>query len=299
MKQPIGIIGLGNMGMPIARRLLEAGHPVRVYNRTATRCDDLVAAGAKRAATPANAVPAAGIILSIVSDDAALADICNGPNGILACPDSIHVSMSTVGVATAQTIEDQHAAAGLAYLCAPVFGRPPAAAAGALWIALSGSVAPKERVAPVLAAFCAGVTDFGTVPGAANAVKLANNFLIGAAIEAVSEACALAESHGVKRAAFVELITQSLFDCPVYRIYGEAVAERHYEPAGFRLALGLKDITLALDAAATQSVPMPAASLVRDRLLSAVANGREAQDWAALDAEVSRAAGLAAPDPPR
>ncbi len=292
--QTVGLVGLGNMGAPIARRLLDAGHAVRVYNRTAARGDALVAMGAERAATPAGAAPRGGVLLSIVADDAALAEICDGADGVVAGlgAGGVHVSMSTVGVATARRMEERHAAADAIYLCAPVFGRPPAAAAGALWIALSGQAAAKERVRPVLGAFTAGIRDFGDAPGTANVVKLANNFLIGAAIESVAEACALAEKHGVDRTAFVDLITRSLFDCPVYRIYGEAVAARRYEPAGFRLALGLKDIALVLDAAAAASAPMPVASVVRDRLLSALADGRADQDWAALDSAVSAAAGL-------
>ena len=200
MKETVGLVGVGNMGAPIARRLLDAGYRLRVYNRTAARADALVAAGAERAATPAAAAPRGGVVFSIVADDAALAAVCEGADGI---------------------------PAGL---------------------------------------------------GAGGA-----------------EACALTEKHGVDRAAFVELIAASLFDCPVYRIYGEAVAERRYEPAGFRLALGLKDISLALEAAGARSVPMPMASVVRDRLLSALADGRADQDWTALDAAVSAAAGLAAP----
>ena len=301
MKETVGLVGVGNMGAPIARRLLDAGYRLRVYNRTAARADALVAAGAERAETPAAAAPRGGIVFSIVADDAALAAVCEGANGIPAGlgAGGAHVSMSTVGAATAREMEERHAAVGVAYLCAPVFGRPPAAAAGALWVALSGPPDARARVAPALAAFAAGVREFGAAPGAANVVKLANNFLIGAAIEAVAEACALTEKHGVDRAAFVELIAGSLFDCPVYRIYGEAVAERRYEPAGFRLALGLKDISLALDAAGARSVPMPVASVVRDRLLSALADGRADQDWTALDAAVSAAAGLAAPGPER
>ena len=294
MTEKVGVVGLGNMGAPIARRLLEAGHEVRVYNRTAARGDALVAAGARRAATPAEAAPRGGLVFSIVADDAALAVVCDGVDGIVAGlgAGGVHVSMSTVGVATACAMAERHEAAGAAYLCAPVFGRPPVAAAGALWVALSGPDAAKTRAAPVLAAFTAGIKDFGDAPGAASLVKLANNFLIGAAIESMSEACALVEKHGVDRAAFVELITASLFDCPVYRGYGEAVAARRYEPAGFRLVLGLKDIALALDAAGDKRVPMPVASTVRDRLLSALADGRADQDWAALDAAVSAAAGL-------
>ena len=295
----IGFVGTGNMGEPIARCLLDAGHRLRVYNRSAARADALVAAGAERATSPADAAIPGGVAFSIVSDDAAVADVCSGPDGLVTGlgAGGVHLSMSTVGPETARAMAEGHAAAGATYVSAPVFGRPPVAAAGALWMALSGPAAAKARAAPVLAAFTAGVRDFGETPETATVVKLANNFLIGAAIESLAEACALAEKHGVDREAFVDLITNSLFDCPVYRIYGGGVAARRYEPAGFRLALGLKDISLVLDAASAETVPMPVASLVRDRLLSAMADGRAAQDWAALDAAVSAAAGLPAQPP--
>ena len=300
MEETVGFVGLGNMGAPIARRLLDAGYGVRAFNRTAARGEGIVAAGGRRAATPAEAAPKGGIVFSIVADDAALRAVCEGPDGILAgLGGGIHVSMSTVGAATARAMEASHAEAGAAYLCAPVFGRPPAAEAGRLWMALSGPAAAKARVRQAVSAFTAGAKDFGEAPAAATVAKLANNFLIGAAIDAMAQACALAETHGLDRGAFIELITSGLFDCPVYRGYGGAIAARRYEPAGFRLVLGLKDISLALEAGTETRAPMPAASGVRDRLLSAIALGRGEQDLAALDAAVSAAAGLDAPPPSR
>ena len=293
MAEAVGFVGLGNMGAPIARRLIDTGHAVRVYNRTAAKAAPLVEAGAKRAEAPGGVAAKGGVVLSIVSDDAALEEIALGPDGVLAAlgPGGVHVSMSTVAVATARRMEALHAEAGATYLCAPVFGRPAAAAAGKLWVALSGQKAAKVRVAPLLGAFSQGVRDFGDAPGAANVVKLSGNFLIGAAIEAISEACALAEKNGVDRAAFVELLSGSLFDCPVYRIYGEGIARRQYEPPGFRLSLGLKDVNLVLAAAAAAEVPMPLASLVHDRLLASVAKGRSHLDWMAMDLSVSEDAG--------
>jgi len=293
MAETIGFVGLGNMGAPIARRLIDAGHAVSVYNRSPDKAAPLVEAGARRADAPAGVAAKGGVVFSIVADDAALEQVTRGPDGVLAAlgPGGVHVSMSTIAVATARRMEALHAEAGASYLCAPVFGRPPAAAAGKLAIALSGSAAAKGRVAPLLAAFSQNVRDFGDAPGAANVVKLAGNFLIGSAVEALSEACALAEKNGVDRTAFVELLAGSLFDCPVYRIYGEGIAKRQFTPPGFRLALGLKDINLVLAAAADSEVPMPLASLVHDRLVTSMAKGRRDLDWMAMDLSVSEDAG--------
>ena len=294
MAEAIGFIGLGDMGGPIARRLVEAGHDVSVYNRTAERTKNLAAAGAIVAATPAAATPPGGVVFTMVGDDAALHAVTLGEAGILARlgAGGVHVSMSTVAVATGQRMEVLHADAGARYLCSPVFGRPPVAAAGQLRIAQSGDPEAKRRVAPLFAAFAQGVVDFGEAPGAANAVKLAGNAMIASAIETMAESCALVEKSGIDRVAFMELLAGSLFDCPVYKGYGMAIAERRFLPAGFRMVRGLKDVTLALEAAHAVGVPMPIASLVRDRLMASVAKGRGELDWAALDKAVSEDAGL-------
>ena len=264
---------------------------------SASRAEALAAAGAEVAKTPAEAAPRGGVVFSIVADDDALKAICEGENGIPAGlgAGGVHVSMSTVGAVTAREMEERHEAAGAAYLCAPVFGRPPAAAAGELWVALSGPPDAKARARPPLAAFTAGVKDFGAAPGAASVVKLANNFLIGAAIEAAAEACALVEKHDVDRAAFVELITSSLFDCPVYRIYGEAGGGAPLRTRGLSASPSASRTSRWRSTRRRRArFPCPAASVVRDRLLS-LADGRADQDWTALDAAVSAAAGLAAP----
>ncbi len=296
MGETVGFIGLGNMGRGIAQRLVDAGHQVTVYNRTPDKTEPLAAAGAKVAETPGAATPPGGVVFSILSDDKALDAVTSGPDGILAHlgVGGVHVSMSTVAVATGRRMHALHKDAGGHYLCAPVFGRPPIAAAGQLRIALSGELAPKQRLADLFPAFSRGVTDFGEAPGTANAVKLAGNAMIASAIETMAESCAFVEKSGIDRVAFIELLASSLFDCPVYKGYGDAIARRRFTPAGFRLVLGLKDVTLALEAAHALGVPMPIASLVRDRLMASVAKGHGELDWAALDQAVSEDAGLVA-----
>lgn len=293
MAAPIALIGLGNMGEPIGKRILDAGFDLRVYNRTTEKAKALVDAGAILANSPAEAVEPGGIALTMVSDDPALDRVTKGDDGLLSTlgEGGVHVSLSTVAASTARTMEAEHEAVGARYLCSPVFGRPPAAAAGQLAIALSGDPAAKQRVRPVLEAFSHNIVDFGEAPGAANVVKLSGNFLIASAIEAVSEACALAEKSGVDRRKFIDLLAGSLFDCPVYHIYGEAIADRRYEPFGFRLSLGFKDVNLVLDAAADAEVPMPFASIAHDRLLSLMNRGHGDLDWTAVDIGVSEDAG--------
>ncbi len=292
MAEKICFIGTGNMGLPMATNLIRAGFAVRVYNRTPARALSIAALGAEIAPGVTAVAEPGGILVSMISDDLALEEIAlSGVIDRLA-HGGVHVSMSTVSPAAARRIARQHAALGVSYVAAPVFGRPEAAAARKLWICVSGPNEARRRVMPLLGALGQQVYDFGDDPGAANVVKLAGNFLIGSALEAMSEALALVEKNGIDRRRVVELMGQTLFACPVYQNYGRALAEERYEPAGFRLALALKDIELVLRTATSSTTPMPLASLLRDRMVSGVAKGRNELDWSVIGLGVMETAGL-------
>ncbi|HET7585259.1 MAG TPA: NAD(P)-dependent oxidoreductase [Gemmatimonadaceae bacterium] len=295
MSETIAFIGLGAMGRPMAENLLRAGYSVRLYNRTSLRAASLSDAGAVVAPTPRQAAAGAAFAITMVSDDNALRAVTLGDDGLLAGLGAgcTHISMSTIAPATARALAAAHDARGAHYLAAPVFGRPEAAAARALIVCLSGSVEARERAEPVLQALGRRVESYGDDPGAANVVKLVGNFLIAAAMESVAEALALCEKAGLARRDVVDLFGTTLFDCPIYKNYGAAIAEEQFEPAGFRLALGLKDMQLVLSAGREELVPMPLASLLRDRLLAQMARGREALDWSALALGAAEDAGLA------
>ncbi|HEY9620296.1 MAG TPA: NAD(P)-dependent oxidoreductase [Crinalium sp.] len=295
MNTNIGFVGLGSMGLPMATNLIKAGYKLRVYNRTADKARSLVEQGAELVEHPADAVEPGGIVVSMVSNDQVLESVTLGENGILSRlgADGVHLAMSTVAPATTRTLAQQHEQIGAHYLAAPVFGRPDAAAAAKLWICVSGKPEIKQRVRPLLDALGQGVFDFGDEVGNANVVKLAGNFLILSAIEAMSEAYTLAEKNGIDRQQIADLFGQTLFACPIYQNYGRMVAQEKLEPVGFKLSLGLKDATLALQTAQESQMPMPLASLVRDRLLSALAKGRGEVDWAGgMALGVSEDAGL-------
>jgi 3-hydroxyisobutyrate dehydrogenase-like beta-hydroxyacid dehydrogenase len=292
MAERIGFIGTGNMGLPMAANLMRAGFAVRAYNRTPGRASSLAALGAETAADIKAVAEPGGILVTMISDDLALEEIAL--SGVIdrMAPGGVHVSMSTVSPAAARKVARQHDALGVRYVAAPVFGRPEAAAARKLWICVSGAKDARQRAAPVLDALGQKVFDFGDDPGAANVVKLAGNFLIGSALEAMSEALTLAEKNGIDRGHFVELMGQTLFACPVYQNYGRALAEERYDPPGFRLALALKDIGLVMGTASSSAVPMPLASLLHDRMLSGVAKGRSEMDWSVVGLGVMEGAGL-------
>ena len=294
MNQVIGFIGLGNMGLPMASNLIEAGYTLQVYNRTPEKARSLVDKGAKLANNPSDVVESEGIVITMLANDQALEAVVLGENGILEKlgTGGIHLSMSTVSPATAQNLAKYHERRGTHYLAAPVFGRPDAAAAKKLWICLSGNGTAKERVLPVLNRLGQGVFDFGEDVGAANVVKLTGNFLIISAIEAMAEAFTLAEKNGIDRTQVAELFGQTLFACPIYQNYGRMIAQQQYQPAGFKLSLGLKDVTLALQTARDSQMPMPLASLLHDRLMAAVAKGRGDIDWTGLALEISEEAGI-------
>ena len=292
MAERIGFVGTGNMGLPMATNLIRAGFVVRVYNRTPGRALSLAGLGAEIAPDINAVVAPGGILVTMISDDLALEEIALGGAIDRMAPGGVHISMSTVSPAVARKVARQHEALGVYYVAAPVFGRPEAAAARKLWICVSGAEEARQKVAPVLEALGQKVFEFGEDPGAANVVKLAGNFLIGSALEAVSEALTLAEKNGIDRGRFVDLMGQTLFACPVYQSYGRALAEERYQPPGFRLALALKDINLVMGTAASSTVPMPLASLLHDRMLSGVAKGRGGMDWSVIGLEVMEGAGL-------
>ncbi|BFU94380.1 MAG: 3-hydroxyisobutyrate dehydrogenase [Nitrospira sp.] len=294
MSDLIGFIGLGNMGRAMAGNLLKAGYRLHLYNRTPEKAASLLAQGAALMSRPNDTAEPGGIVLTMLADDRAVENIVYGERGILERlgPGGVHLSMSTISPATARRLAEDHGKYRTAYVAAPVFGRPEAAAARKLWVCLSGPQAAKDRVQPILRALGQGVFDFGQEPEAANVVKLAGNFLLASAIEALGEALTFAEKNGIDRGKLASMLAQTLFACPAYQTYGETIAQERYQPAGFTLSLGLKDINLVLQTAADSTVPMPLASLLRDRFLALVAQGRGHLDWAAMALGAAHDAGL-------
>lgn len=294
MSETVGFIGLGMMGQPMAQNLLKAGYNLRVYNRDTRKTEALVNAGAQRGEQPGDVVEAGGIVITMVANDAALESVALGEHGILnrLGPGGVHISMSTISPALASRMAELHRQRGCAYVAAPVFGRPEAAAAQKLWICVAGDEAAKERVRSILQAMSQGIFDFGSDPAHANLVKICGNFLINSAIEGMAEAMALAEKEGVDRADFVNFFTQTIFACGIYQNYGRMIAEKRYTPVGFQMQLALKDNNLVRDAAEQARVPMPYASLNHDRLMTGIARGRGEMDWTSLAQLVDESAGL-------
>lgn len=289
----LGFIGLGRMGAGMAANLVKAGHEVTVFNRTSAKTESLVAQGAKAAGNVSEACRGDAVV-TMLADDAAVESVVYGDSGILESlpAGATHVSSSTISVALSKRLSEDHASAGQRYVAAPVFGRPEAAAAGQLFVIVAGEPASVEAAFALLEAIGKKTFVVSERPPQANLVKLSGNFLLASVIESLGEALALAEKGGIDRQRYLEIMTSSLFDVPVYKNYGALIASRRFEPAGFAAPLGLKDIRLGLAAAEDLRVPMPLANLIRDRFLTLLAKGGERLDWSAIGSLPSVDAGI-------
>ncbi len=279
----IGFIGLGRMGSAMAANLIKAGHDVTVFNRNPEKSRSLLELGARQATSIADACREAAVI-TMLADDTAVSDIALADGGIVGKlrEGAIHLSMSTISVGLSKDLARAHAKAGQRFVAAPVFGRPDMAAAAKLSIVNAGDPVAVAACEPLFAAMGQKTFSMGTEPAAANLVKLTGNFMLASAIEALGEAIALVGKAGVDRQAFVDLVASSIFPAPVYALYGSAIAGNKFQPAGFTVPLGFKDIRLVLAAAESLRTPMPLASLLRDRFLRLLAQGGNELDWAAI-----------------
>jgi 3-hydroxyisobutyrate dehydrogenase-like beta-hydroxyacid dehydrogenase len=286
----IGFIGLGTMGSRVVANLVKAGHKVRVWNRSRPPVDAIAALGATPVSTAGDAF-SGDAVFSMLADDAAVRTVIDplldgAPKGL------VHVNMATISVTLARDLAARHSERGLFYVAATVFGRPELAAAGKLTIVAAGDPSAITRVQPLLDVIGQRTWPMGVQPERANVVKLAGNFMLGAAVEAMAEASAMAARHGIAPADFLNVLTTGVFAAPAYQTYGDAIANQRYDPPGFRLALTLKDLRLALAAADEVTAPMPLADVVYESLLEAAARGDGERDLAALARVSRRRAGL-------
>jgi 3-hydroxyisobutyrate dehydrogenase-like beta-hydroxyacid dehydrogenase len=295
MKQKIGFIGLGGMGLNMAKNLIAAGYHLQVYNRSISKADELEQTAISKCKTPAEAAGDVPVVITMLSDDDVVKETVTSRDGILQTlqKGGVHISMSTISPDVAQQLAALHQSAGSSYLAAPVFGRPEAAAAKKLWICVSGNPQAKETARPILECLGQGITDFGEDAGGANVVKIAGNFMIMSSLEIMAEAYTLAEKHGLDRSKVADFFGSTMFNAPIYQNYGKLIANKQYEPVGFKAKLGYKDARLAFKLAQQSETPMPIGTAIHNRLLSAVAKGWGERDWVeAVSRGVAEDAGL-------
>jgi 3-hydroxyisobutyrate dehydrogenase-like beta-hydroxyacid dehydrogenase len=288
----IGFIGLGKMGVGMARNLMRAGHELTVYNRTKEKAASLVPEGASVAATPAEGARDAEAVFTMLADDTALTEVVFGTNGIAAslAKDAIHLSSSTISTVLARKLASEHGSRGQQFVSAPVFGRPEAAEGKNLVVLLAGNENVRQRCVPLADAIGRRTFVVGSEPWQANAVKLCGNFMIASMLEAFSEAFAVIRKCEIEEQLFLDTMVE-VFGSPVYANYGKNIVTRNFDPAGFSLKLGLKDVNLAIDLSGEVMAPLPFASIIRDNSVSALAYGQEHLDWSSLALAAGRRSG--------
>ena len=291
----VGFLGLGRMGSAMARRLCEAGHDVAVYNRTPEKARALAEAGAKVVGSIAEAAHYGEAVFTMLADDAALEDVAERKDGLLqSLPTGrIHICAGTHGVQVVRRLNSAHARTGQVMVAAPMLGRPEAVSSGQAGMVVGGPAETLARCRPLFDAIARRAFDAGADPAAAAAIKIANNFVLGCAIEAMGEGFSLVRKYGVAPQVFYDVMTDGLFAAPAYKVYGRIIVEEAYEKVGQMAVLGLKDANLALAAGEAAGVPLPSANVWRDRLVGAVAHGDGGCDWAVMAREQARASGLA------
>jgi 3-hydroxyisobutyrate dehydrogenase-like beta-hydroxyacid dehydrogenase len=290
----VGFIGLGMMGSGMARNLIKAGHTLVVFNRTRSRAEEFAKLGATVAANPGEAAASAEVLITMLADDHAVEDATLGPGRALQSlpAGAVHLGMSTISVALSRRLQSAHRERQQHYVAAPVFGRPEAAEAAKLFIVTAGGTEQIERCRILFDAMGQKTFVVDENAPAANVVKLTGNFLISTVIESMAEAMSLVRKSGVDTNKFLDVLTGSLFAAPIYKNYGGMIAANRFEPVGFKLPLGFKDNRLVLAAAEEAAVPMPMASLIHDRFVTAIAQGMSEDDWSAIARISFRSAGL-------
>jgi 3-hydroxyisobutyrate dehydrogenase-like beta-hydroxyacid dehydrogenase len=291
----LGFIGTGRMGQAMVRRMLEAHHEVGVYNRTAAKAKSLADAGATLLGSIAEAARFGEVAYTMLADDAALDDVMFQSGGLLASlpKGGIHVCAGTHGIPVIRKIKEAHGSNSQLLIAAPMMGRPELVSSGAAGVFASGPSEALNKCKPLFEAIARRTFEGGVDPEAATAMKIANNFVLGCAIEAMGEGFSLTRKYGVPTDVFYDVMTDGLFNCSAYKVYGKIMVDESYSKVGQMAALGLKDANLALEAGNLAAVPLPSGNVWRDRLIGAVAHGDGDKDWAVMALEQARASGLA------
>jgi 3-hydroxyisobutyrate dehydrogenase-like beta-hydroxyacid dehydrogenase len=277
----IGFLGLGKMGTPMARHLIGAGHELRVWNRTEGKTEPLLREGAIAAATPAEAELGADVVITMLFDDAANEEVIFGSNGLMEAlsPGVLHIACSTISVGLSERLTREHSRRNHQFVAAPVFGRPTVAEQGKLWVVMAGSDQAVAKARPLLETFSRGISEVGTEPAEAHAVKLGGNFLISAMLYSLSEAFVYADGQGIDPAVFFEAVNSALFQSSFYAAYSHIMLNPP-EHAGASISLGEKDTRLLREAAASRGTRLKLADTLADIFAQAKAAGLADQDWA-------------------
>jgi 3-hydroxyisobutyrate dehydrogenase-like beta-hydroxyacid dehydrogenase len=290
----VGFVGLGRMGQGMARRLLEAGHDLWVFDQFASQAAPLTAGGAHLAASVAELAARSDVVVTMLVEDSAVTQVALGPKGLCESmpKGAIHVVMGTHGVAVVRQLEARHHECGQTLVAAPVLGRPDLAASGQLGIVAGGPEHAVARVTSLLQSMGKRIFAAGVKPESATAIKLANNAVLGCAMVAMAEGFSLVRKYDVQPQVFQDVMVEGLFGATAYKVYGQKMVDESFDQVGSPITVGLKDANLIAAAANLARVPMPSHNVYIDRLLGAVAHGDGDRDQAVLGREQARASGL-------
>ncbi|OUU79137.1 MAG: hypothetical protein CBC38_05175 [Gammaproteobacteria bacterium TMED78] len=290
----IGFIGLGRMGQGMANRILEAGHELIVFDKIEAHTDDIGKSGAQVATSLAELTKNREVVISMLPHDKALEGLVFSQDGLanLLEKDCIHMPMGTHGVDIIKRINKKHLDNNQVLVAGHVLGRPDMAATGQLTLVPAGPPTAIQKLSPIFDVLGKKMFIAGSDPESATAVKIANNFVLGSAIEVIGESMSLVRKYGVDPDLFYQVLIEGLFGCPAYEVYGKIIAEEDYDSVGASVQIGLKDANLALQAGESVGVPLPSCNVMRDRLLESVSNGDEEKDWAVMARAQAKASGL-------
>lgn len=278
----IALIGLGTMGQAIAQTFIKSGHQLTIYNRTQDKAKQHIPAGAVVAESIKAAAASSHIVFTVLADEAAVEEIVLGKDGLMdgLRENSIHISMSTIGVDLSRKLRMLHEKKAQHYVSATLVGRPEQALAGKLHIILAGEKNDRQQVTPLLKELGSEIFEVGEHGEAGNAVKIGVNFMMGAMIESMAEALSLMEKEGIKTTMFMDVVN-AVFQSPLYQYYSHAMIRRHFEP-GLKMKLGLMEAELAVTAAQSVDASLPFVESLHKKLAEAVSEGHGDLDWSAL-----------------
>jgi 3-hydroxyisobutyrate dehydrogenase-like beta-hydroxyacid dehydrogenase len=289
----VGVIGLGHMGHAFATNLMEDGYQVLVNDRDPERVAALQEVGA-RGAPQLSDLANCDVVLTSLPNDDALAEVALPPDGLVSVlhVNAVHISTSTVSPGLSGRLAEEHASRGQEYVACPVLGNPDFARTRKLFLLAAGRPSVLVKVRPLLERLGQRLFVVGDDAALANLFKLAANVLTATTLECMGEVLALLRKGGIDERLGFDVLTNSLFDARVHKNYGAKIVEARYSPPGMAVPLAVKDLRLALAEAERTAVPMPAASLVHDRLVAMEARGWSNLDWSALGLLAAVDAGL-------
>ena len=291
-RSQVSVIGLGSMGTAIAQKLIDEGVDTKVFNRSKAPLEPFASQGTDIAEDIADAFDA-DVIFSMLSNDAAVLQVFSEDLLATVPKDTVHVNQATVSLEATKELHRRHQAAGIDYIAGPVLGRPHVATAGKLVTVAAGDSDSLAIAQPFIDKFCGKTFHVGSEPWFASLVKIGVNYNLIHALQAMGESISMVEKAEIDPNLFVEILTYAAFTGSAYAGYGPMIANKTFQPAGFLMELGLKDLNLVESAANDLNLKIPAIPLLKGLFETALQDEELAQsDWSAVSEVTRRQIGM-------